>query len=108
MCHRVGSFFQRLDTAKWTPYLDECCVVVNRVEDHRDDGLAVSLVRIQLLSERISQNPWHGTSDAISTAAPPVLYLKSLRDELKSLENDLFSQMQTNSESMLVPNYITH
>ncbi|CZS94996.1 uncharacterized protein RAG0_04795 [Rhynchosporium agropyri] len=85
----VGSFFQRGDTARWTPYMEECCAKLYELGYHRDDKNAVALIKMQLVFEKIYQNPWHGASDGQSHTAPPILYLKALDSEVKSLEANL-------------------
>ena len=96
---RVGSFFQRVDTAKWTPYLDKCCDLLYEFGHHRHDRFAVALIRMQLVSEKIYQNPWHGSSEGRYSIAPPVLYLKALQNEMKTLRIDLAAEMNGNRKS---------
>lgn len=102
---RVGSFFQRVDTAKWTPYLDECCTLLYESGHHRDDRFAVALIRMQLVSEKIFQNPWHGSSEGRPHTAPPVLYLKALQNEVNHLRADLSVEMESNREDLLSDSY---
>ncbi|KAG4443063.1 hypothetical protein IFR05_001459 [Cadophora sp. M221] len=92
----VGSFFQRLDTPPWTPYLEECCTMLYQSGYHRDDKYAVALIKMQLVSEKIHQNPWHGASEGRRHVAPPILYLKSLESEVKSLRDELSAEMENN------------
>ena len=95
---RVGSFFQRLDTAPWTPYLEECCTMIYQSGYHRDDKYAVALIKMQLVSEKIHHNAWHGSSMGRPHVAPPVLYLKSLETEIKSLRVELSAEIENNRE----------
>ncbi|KAH6714240.1 hypothetical protein BKA61DRAFT_576209 [Leptodontidium sp. MPI-SDFR-AT-0119] len=92
----VGSFFQRLDTAPWTPYLEECCTMIYQSGYHRDDKYAVALIKMQLVSEKIHHNAWHGSSVGRPHVAPPVLYLKSLETEIKSLRVELSAEIENN------------
>ncbi|KAH7346194.1 hypothetical protein BKA65DRAFT_272691 [Rhexocercosporidium sp. MPI-PUGE-AT-0058] len=92
----VGSFFQRIETAKWSSYLDECCTIISKSGHHRHDKYAVALIKLQKMSEKIYQNPWHGASEGHSHVAPPVLYLKSLEVEIKTLRSEILAEMESN------------
>ena len=63
---------------------------------HRHDRFAVALIRMQLVSEKIYQNPWHGISEGRSSIVPPVLYLKALQNELETLRVDVAAEMDGN------------
>ncbi|KAG4419148.1 hypothetical protein IFR04_007744 [Cadophora malorum] len=51
---------------------------------------------MQHVSEKIYQNPWRGSSEGRSDIAPPVLYLKALQNEMKTLRVDLAAEMNGN------------
>ncbi|KAL2059766.1 hypothetical protein VTL71DRAFT_10150 [Oculimacula yallundae] len=97
----VGSFFQRGETAKWSPYLQECCSVLSDRPHHRDDKYAVALIKMQLIFERIYQDPWHGTSEQHSYTAPPILYLKTLGSDVEVLRAEISAEMRDNPFSLL-------
>ncbi|KAH7410579.1 hypothetical protein BKA64DRAFT_357833 [Cadophora sp. MPI-SDFR-AT-0126] len=99
----VGSFFQRVDSAKWTSYLDECCTLLYNSGHHRDDRFASALIRMQLISEKITLNPGHGSLEGLPHAAPPVLYLKALQREMNHLRADFSVEME--NDPFLLLNY---
>jgi len=98
---RSAGVFRRLNSAPWTPYLEECCQILGTPNSNRDDQCAVALVRIQLLAEKIGQSPWHGRPDFVGHPAPPGLYLDSLQDQVKKLGDELTSSLNENSKSTL-------
>jgi hypothetical protein len=87
---RLANFFHRLEAPRWTSYLDECSQILIDTGDHPNDKAAVSLVKIQVLADKIGQSPWHGRLEALHTnTPPPILYLDSLREQLKELKTQL-------------------
>ncbi|KAI1479165.1 hypothetical protein F4774DRAFT_383251 [Daldinia eschscholtzii] len=51
----VSLSFQRIDPPKFTPYIDQCLRELETDHEYGTDSLLVHLIRIQHLSERISQ-----------------------------------------------------
>ncbi|KAI2604640.1 hypothetical protein GGR54DRAFT_454610 [Hypoxylon sp. NC1633] len=55
MTSMISLAFQRIDPPKYTPYIDQCLRELDVAKEYETDSLLVHLVRIQHLSERISQ-----------------------------------------------------
>jgi hypothetical protein len=51
----------------------------------RHDKTAVMLCRIQVVAQKLGQNPWEGKQDFTGDATPPLLYLKSLQNKVQKL-----------------------
>jgi hypothetical protein len=48
------------------------------------------MVRLQLIVERISQGPWntdYGVPENFISGPPPILYVKSLQEQLKNFQS---------------------
>ena len=102
----VVNFFHRLEAPRWTPYLEECCQILMESGDQPSDKTAVSLVKIQVLADKIGQSPWHGRLEALhANAPPPVLYLDSLREQLKELKRQI--SLDQRSHGQLLPHHIS-
>ncbi len=99
-----SSFFRRMETIKWTPYIDECCVVLNRPGGHCDDLAVVAMVKIQFVTETISLSPWHRRADGYDppTEVPPTLYMNSLRGKIKSIQTEFGATLQSNGELIVL------
>lgn len=100
---RVASYFQRLESLRWTPYLEECLQVLTETMEYSSDALLVQLVRSQLIVERVGQAPWHDANlDATSSAkAPTQFYLKALLAQLQELKHRMPPQLLHNSMCIL-------
>jgi hypothetical protein len=80
----------KTDPLKITPYIYECLNFLDRAHDHENDTCATSLVRLQLIMERIGQGPWNnefGAPEGRISAPPLMLYVKSLQEQLKSFRS---------------------
>ena len=88
---RASKIFRcKIDPLKVTPYIYECLGVLDKAHDHKNDTCATSLVRLQLIVERIGQGPWNnefGTPEGFGSGPPPMLYVKSLQGQLKSFRS---------------------
>lgn len=60
------------------------------------------LARIQMVAQRIGQNPWEGRQDFTGNAPPPLLYLKSLQHQIHKLWEQLDPNLEEESESSLL------
>jgi hypothetical protein len=98
---RLANFFHRLEAPRWTSYLDECCQILIDTGDHPNDKTAVSLIKIQVLADKIGQSPWHGRLEALhADTPPPILYLDSLREQLKELKRQLSLDQRSHGQSL--------
>ena len=96
---RMSSYFQRLDALRWTPYLDECIVVLGEKDEHPTDPLLIHLVKLQLVVEKAGQAPWHEErhDPSGSVRAPPIFYLKALQAQLQDFRTRIPPSIQGNS-----------
>jgi hypothetical protein len=90
---------RRLDILPWTPYLEDCCRILNASGTSREDKTAVMLAKIQMVAQRIGQNPWEGRQDFTGNTPPPLLYLKSLQHQIHKLWEQLDPHLEEESES---------
>jgi hypothetical protein len=56
------------------------------------------MARIQMVAQRIGQNPWEGRQDFTGNAPPPLLYLKSLQNQIRQLREQLDPILENESE----------
>lgn len=90
--------------ARYTRYLDQCLQELEGAAEYETDQLAVQLVRIQHLTEKIFH--FH-TGDQLVNELPGIPkvaaaeYLDAFRAELDRLRNDLPLNLKTNRESIL-------
>ena len=97
----VALAFQRLDPIRYTPYLDQCMKDLEASREYETDYLIVSLVRIQHLTERISQlhAKEHLQQDLQDIARAPMnVYLDAFQQELDKFKGSLPRGLQSNSE----------
>ena len=47
------------------------------------------LARIQMIAQRIGQNPWEGRQDFTGSTPPPLMYLKTLQHQIQKLQDEL-------------------
>ncbi|KAE9380950.1 hypothetical protein N431DRAFT_498703 [Stipitochalara longipes BDJ] len=87
-------FGRRLDVVPWTPYLEESCRILDSPGMSRHDKSAVMLCRIQMVAQRLGQNPWEGKQDFTGNAPPPLLYLKSLQNQIQKLRDNQDSLLE--------------
>jgi hypothetical protein len=58
------------------------------------------LARIQMVAQRLGQNPWEGRQDFTGNAPPPLLYLKSLQNQIQQLREQLDPVLEGEGESL--------
>jgi hypothetical protein len=96
---RISAFFHRGDPPRPTAYLDECCKNLDKSGDHRDDRHAVSLVRLQIIQERIGQNPLFGKVESLGALPPAMLFVRALQQQLMDFKRDRVTEAEPNCES---------
>jgi hypothetical protein len=60
------------------------------------------LARIQMIAQRLGQNPWEGRQDFTGNAPPPLLYLKSLQNQIQQLKDQVDPVIEEESEFLYV------
>ncbi|KAL3426836.1 zn 2cys6 transcription factor [Phlyctema vagabunda] len=92
----VANYFQRIDHMRWTPYLDECLNILEATEEFSTDKLLVSLVRMQLITNKASPTIWYEIFSDSGAQLPPALYFKALQAQLNDLERSLPPDLKSN------------
>lgn len=96
----VSLSFQRIEPPKFTPYMDQCLRELETDHEYGTDSLLVYLVRIQHLSERISQlhakDHDEGKLTGISHA-PMSAYSSVLHAEIEKFKASLPHHLLSNS-----------
>lgn len=101
MFRRVALAFQRLDPIRYTPYLEQCMKDLEVAREYETDYLIVNLVRIQHLTERISQlhAKEHLPQDLQDISRAPMnVYLDAFQQELDKYRHGLPRGLQNNSK----------
>ena len=86
----------RIDPPRITPYVYECLESLEKADVHPRDVWAASLVRLQLIVERISQSPWNadfGVSENATSGPPLMFYVRSLQEQLKAFRSAMPPEM---------------
>ncbi|KAI1404292.1 hypothetical protein F4819DRAFT_136640 [Hypoxylon fuscum] len=95
----IALAFQRIDSPKYTPYIDQCLKELEEDQEYATDSLLVHLIRIQHLSERISQlnSKDQGNSELTGIArAPMSAYSGMFHTELENFKALLPPDLATN------------
>ena len=96
---RASKFFRsRIDPLKITPYVYKCLENLDAAQDQPTDICATSLVRLQLIAERINQGPWnteYGVPEYPVSYTPPILYVKSIQQQLKDFRSSIPPEIGT-------------
>ncbi|KAI1866609.1 uncharacterized protein JN550_007462 [Neoarthrinium moseri] len=92
MSSNAGLVVKQLAVTKYTKYLDECLKELENAAEYKTDQLAVQLVRIQRLTEKICH--FHSRESSVdeqlgSPAAPTTARLEAFQVELDRLRNAL-------------------
>ena len=93
---------KQLGPAKYTRYLDQCVTELESAAEYETDQLAVQLVRVQHLTEKIF---YFHTGDQLVNELPGIpkataaVYLEGFQAELDRLRNELPPNLQTNRET---------
>lgn len=98
--HSVSLSFQRIEPPKHTPYIDQCLRELETEQEYGTDSLLVHLVRIQHMSERISQlhAKDHDESELAGiTRAPMSAYSSVFHSEIENFKASLPRHLLSNS-----------
>jgi hypothetical protein len=66
------------------------------VEEHPDDRLAAALIKLQIISEKIYQTPWHDKYNWPDILPGTMFIVNSLKVQLKQFHNALSYDLQQN------------
>lgn len=70
-----------------SPYIEECCTALLEAQELEEDSIAVSLVQLQVVVERLRQSPWYSSPEPLGSSIPPVSYIRSVEKQLQNLRN---------------------
>jgi hypothetical protein len=92
--------FQQLDPMRFSPYMQDCLRHLDEEREVASDGTLVQLVRIQLLSEKITLLDGRYDADSESENIPkaPISgYIIALQAELDVLRKSMPRSLRNNS-----------
>ncbi|KAJ5085829.1 hypothetical protein N7532_010600 [Penicillium argentinense] len=72
----------RVDALRWTPHMEESLTILMEAKECPDDELLVTLVKIQLVMDKV----YHLRRDG-DNQAPSLMYTKSIQAQLESVKN---------------------
>lgn len=88
----MATVFGRIDAMRYTSYVKECVSVLEGDMEYETDITLVFLVRVQHLTQRISElNPRDNTIEEFSSIpkAPTAVYVSAFQNELDELRAKL-------------------
>ncbi|KAJ3494722.1 hypothetical protein NLG97_g3894 [Lecanicillium saksenae] len=88
----MSTVFGRIDPMRYTSYVKECLTVLEREVEYETDIILVFFLRIQHLTQRISElNPRDNTIEEFSSIpkAPTAVYVSAFQNELDELRAKL-------------------
>lgn len=95
---RICTYFQRTDSLRWTPYLQDCVNLLINDKECSNDLYLAYLVRLQLLNEKIRE--WHeGLGEAKNLLYTPArFYMQTLVVQLDNIRQNIPTDLQQNSK----------
>ena len=83
---------------RYSPWVEECRQALENNSDDPNDKLASSMVKLQILIERIHQSPWHYKSEASGSNVPTMFMVSSFQENLRQFKQDLLPGQDNNGE----------
>jgi hypothetical protein len=94
---RSSSFLRKGETLRWTTYSNECLHILETQKECASDILLVQLVKLRLISERVTDA--HGSGQVDHSIRPPaIFYLKSLEAQLQDFKSNIPHELADNSK----------
>ncbi|KAI1864094.1 uncharacterized protein JN550_009114 [Neoarthrinium moseri] len=100
----VAHTFQKLDPARYTPYMDQCLRDLETAKEFEADALLVQLVRIQHLSNRIAQLQSKDRMEEDLPGiprAPVSAYMNAFQTELDKFKTQIPRHLRANKLLMI-------
>lgn len=96
----MSNYLQRLEPLSWSPYFDECLQILQETKECPNDELLVCLIRVQLISNKVSTISWNDTFPVGDGGKqfPREFYTHALRSQLEEVERSLPSVLKGNGE----------
>lgn len=99
----VSFTFQKIDAARFTPYMEQCLRDLEKEKEYETDSLLAQLIRIQHLSDRIGQLHSKDQLDDNLPGiprAPVSAYLNAFQTELDKFDAQIPRYLRSNSTHM--------
>ena len=94
-------FFRRIDSwMRYSPYIEECRQALEGFGDNTNDKLASSMIKLQAITERIHQSPWHNKLETTELNTPTMFMVKSFQESLQTFKKAL-SQDQLHNRKLI-------
>ncbi|KAL3436115.1 hypothetical protein BDV09DRAFT_58709 [Aspergillus tetrazonus] len=102
----ISTFVQKTESLRWTPFMADCLRQVEEERECINDEILVQQVRLQQITDNINIiTGLASTSD--STQVPPAFYLRSMHNELQSIQPRVAAQRQAHKILLLHHHYTT-
>lgn len=83
------AFFRKTPIVRYSPYVEECLQSLDEAGEHPNDQIAIALVRLQIIFERILESPWHDKVNFSGVSSSTIFIMNSLQGQLKQYRKDL-------------------
>jgi hypothetical protein len=99
----VSTYFKRIDSLRWTPYLNECLNMLVENQECSSDLLLSYLVRLQLLDEKSYEGTWHDNVDGSRSPNSITMrfYMQALLSQLEEIKKSITPELQQNQTLLL-------
>lgn len=97
----ISNNLQRIDTLSWTTHLTECLQRLDENDEIIGDKILVTLIRLQLIVERVRSSQIQGAPLQASTmteVVPPAFYARILQAELERVKEQISSRLSANGK----------
>ncbi|KAL4995730.1 hypothetical protein BDV10DRAFT_187770 [Aspergillus recurvatus] len=100
----ISTFVQKTDSLRWTPFMAACLRQVEEQQECVNDEILVQQVRLQQITDKLNMtNGFTPTSDSIQV--PPAFYLRSMQDQLQSIQPRVAPHSQAHKILLLHHHY---
>jgi hypothetical protein len=90
---RTALFFHRIDPLPYSPYVEECLQNLEELGDSPNERKAITMVKLQIIVERIQQSPWHRGKDAMGISPAAMLIVRPLQTQLEHFKKALSPEL---------------
>jgi hypothetical protein len=98
-CSSFSLHVRKSEVMHHTPYLDNCCKVLQEAQEYPSDAVLAALVRLQCIAESFQRNLVHTYEGPVEeTKAPSWMYIQGMRSELQQFWMSISPELRTDSE----------
>ncbi|KAE9372631.1 hypothetical protein N431DRAFT_545212 [Stipitochalara longipes BDJ] len=98
----ISLYLRRMEPPqKFTPYVEDCVKSLESFGDHPNDKLAVVLVRLQAILERVHQTSWQKKPDLSEINSGTLFIITSIEKELEQFRKNLQSEQASNATILM-------